>query len=94
MSAQNGELSALGTKAMVRVVSSSGAVDAERNPLLHNLLSRFHELTGCPVLINTSFNRHEEPIVHAPEDAIAAFKEADLHALALGPFVVTRPGGT
>ena len=41
-------------------------VDAQRNPLLFKLLTRFHEQTGCPVLINTSFNVRSEPIVCTP----------------------------
>jgi carbamoyltransferase len=45
-------------------------ITREGNPLYHALLSAYHELTGIPTLINTSFNNHEEPIVCSPEDAI------------------------
>lgn len=44
------------------------------NPLLHAILERYNELTDIPVLINTSFNMHEEPIVCSPADALNAFK--------------------
>ena len=50
-------------------------VDAERNPLLHKLMTRFYEKTGCPVLINTSFNVRGEPIVCTPEDAYRCFHD-------------------
>ena len=54
------------------------------------ILRAYEARTGIPVLINTSLNRHEQPIVHAPADAVAVFLEARLDALALGPFFVTR----
>ena len=68
-------------------------VDAETNPTLHACLTRVGELTGSPVLVNTSFNLHEEPIVCSPSDAVRAFKQAGLDALWLGPFVATQPDG-
>ena len=61
------------------------------NPSLHAALTRVGELTGAPVLVNTSFNLHEEPIVCSPSDAVRAFKQARLDALWLGPFVATLP---
>jgi carbamoyltransferase len=65
-------------------------VDAERNPLLHRLLSRFHELTGYPVLINTSFNVRGEPIVCTPCDALRCFQITDMDVLVMGHYVVTK----
>jgi carbamoyltransferase len=65
-------------------------VDAQSNPSLHALLGAVGELTGTPVLINTSFNLHEEPIVCTPMDAIRAFQGAALDALWLGEQVITR----
>jgi len=59
-------------------------VDEERNPLLHKLMTRFHETTGCPVLINTSFNVRSEPIVCTPEDAYRCFLMTDMDVLVLG----------
>lgn len=66
-------------------------VDAERNPDYHRLLAAFHELTGCPVLINTSFNRAGEPIVLSPADALRCFAGTELDLLVLGNAVVRRP---
>ncbi len=59
-------------------------VDAQRNPLLYRLLKCFYERTGCPVMINTSFNVRGEPIVCTPLDAYRCFVSTDMDALALG----------
>jgi carbamoyltransferase len=59
-------------------------LDREDNPEVHDLLTRVGELTGTPVLINTSFNMHEEPIVSTPHDAIRAWKMSSLDGLWLG----------
>jgi carbamoyltransferase len=47
-------------------------VERESNPLFANILRRFRDATGLPVLINTSFNVHEEPIVNRPEECLQA----------------------
>ena len=65
-------------------------VDAERNPLLHQLLSCFHEQTGCPVMINTSFNVRSEPIVCTPADAYRCFQMTDMDVLVLGRHIVLK----
>ncbi|MEE2829969.1 MAG: carbamoyltransferase C-terminal domain-containing protein [Myxococcota bacterium] len=65
----------------------------DANPGMHDILSAFHRRSGIPSLINTSFNRHGEPIVCSPEDAVTTFLEAGLDGLLLGPFLVTKPGG-
>ncbi|MDX1530433.1 MAG: carbamoyltransferase C-terminal domain-containing protein, partial [Rhodothermales bacterium] len=65
-------------------------VNAERSPLYHRLLTAFERRTGCPVLVNTSFNVRGEPIVNSPADAIRCFRNTHLDALALGPFLVTK----
>lgn len=65
-------------------------VREEVNPSLHACLTRVGELTGVPVLVNTSFNLHEEPIVCTASDAVRAFKQAKLDALWLGPFVAEQ----
>jgi carbamoyltransferase len=62
------------------------------NPLYHELISRFDQLTGVPMLVNTSFNDNNEPIVCTPEDAIACYLKTDVDALALGPFWAQKPG--
>jgi carbamoyltransferase len=59
-------------------------VDREVNPLFHRLLSRFKALTGCPVLVNTSFNVRGEPIVCTPEDAFRCFMGNELDLLVVG----------
>jgi carbamoyltransferase len=65
-------------------------VDAATSPELHALLGAVGERTGTPVLINTSFNMHEEPIVATAQDAVRAWKAAELDALWLGPYLVRR----
>ncbi|MEZ6035115.1 MAG: carbamoyltransferase C-terminal domain-containing protein [Planctomycetaceae bacterium] len=65
-------------------------VDKQRNPLLHQLMSAFHELTGCPVMINTSFNVRSEPIVCTPEDAYRCFMMTDMDVLVLGRQVLHK----
>jgi carbamoyltransferase len=65
-------------------------VDEERNPLLHRLLTRFYARTGCPVLINTSFNVRGEPLVCTPEDAYRCFLMTDMDVLVLGRHVLSK----
>jgi carbamoyltransferase len=59
-------------------------VHAETNPRYHALISRFKALTGCPVIVNTSFNVRGEPIVCTPEDAFRCFMGSDIETLAVG----------
>jgi carbamoyltransferase len=65
-------------------------VDRCRNPTLHRLLTKFHERTGCPVLINTSFNVRGEPIVCTPEDAYRCFMATEMDALVMGRQVLLK----
>lgn len=65
-------------------------IDRERNPLTHQLLSCFHEKTGCPVLINTSFNVRSEPIVCTPQDAYRCFMMTDMDVLVLGRHILKK----
>ena len=58
-------------------------VDAERHGRFHALLKRFHARTGCPALVNTSFNVRGEPIVCTPEDAYRCFMATDMDALVI-----------
>ncbi|MEP6482550.1 MAG: carbamoyltransferase [Rhodoglobus sp.] len=62
----------------------SQTVRKEVNPRYHALLSAFEELTGCPVLVNTSFNVRGEPIVSTPEEAFRCFMGTELDILAVG----------
>ena len=59
-------------------------VHKETNPVYHKLIKRFKELTGCPVLVNTSFNVRGEPIVCSPEDAFKCFMGTELDLLVIG----------
>jgi carbamoyltransferase len=59
-------------------------VHQETNPRYHRLLSEFKSKTGCPVIVNTSFNVRGEPIVSSPEDAFRCFMGTEIEALAIG----------
>ena len=59
-------------------------VHAETNPRFHALLSAFKRRTGCPVLVNTSFNVRGEPIVCTPEDAFRCFMGTEIDLLVVG----------
>jgi len=59
-------------------------VHADTNPRYHALIARFKSLTGCPVLVNTSFNVCGEPIVCTPEDAFRCFMASEIDALVIG----------
>lgn len=65
-------------------------VDRDSNPLYHDLLTAFGDLTGVPVLVNTSFNTRGRPIVCTPRDALETFWTSPLDALAIGPFLVEK----
>jgi carbamoyltransferase len=65
-------------------------VDARHNPRLHALLEKFRLKTGCPVLVNTSFNIRGEPIVCTPEDAYACFIHTEMDALVLENHVLIK----
>lgn len=65
-------------------------VGPDDDPLLRALLRRFEARTGVPVLLNTSFNGKDEPIVETPLEAIAAFRRMPLHALVMPPFVLRK----
>ncbi|MDE5773831.1 MAG: carbamoyltransferase [Muribaculaceae bacterium] len=60
------------------------------NPLYHNLLSKFHKRTGCPAILNTSFNVMGEPIVCSPTDALTTFKKSGLDYLIIGNYIVKK----
>ena len=66
-------------------------VSQKDNPSMHAILTHYHELTGLPCLINTSFNMHEEPIVCSPYDAIRAFKLGHIDYLAIGNWIAKNP---
>ena len=59
-------------------------VHKETNPKYYNLINKFKEKTGCPVIVNTSFNVRGEPIVNTPEDAFNCFMGTELDTMAIG----------
>jgi len=65
-------------------------VHRDTNPRYHALLSSFHELTGCPVVVNTSFNVRGEPIVCTPEDAYRCFMRTEMDCLVLNNVVLHK----
>jgi len=65
-------------------------VDNVRNPLFHKLLTKFYEKTGCPVMINTSFNIRSEPIVCTPADAYRCLLVTEMDALVMGRQIILR----
>lgn len=65
-------------------------VSREANPRFFRLLSVFHQLTGVPMVLNTSFNRHGEPIVNRPTEAIDNLLASEFEALFIGNFYITK----
>ncbi len=66
-------------------------VTPKSNPSYHKLISAYEKRTGIPVVINTSFNMHEEPIVCSPEDAVRAFLLGNVDYLAAGNYLIPHP---
>jgi carbamoyltransferase len=65
-------------------------VHKKTNPVYHDLISAFKEKTGCPVIVNTSFNVRGEPIVMSPENAYLCFMRTEMDYLVLGPFLLDK----
>ena len=65
-------------------------IDEARNPLMHQLLTSFYQLTGCPVVINTSFNVRSEPIVCSPQQAFQCFMRTEMDTLVIGRYVLQK----
>ena len=65
-------------------------VSDDDDPLLWALLNAFEARTGVPVLLNTSFNRKEEPIVETPAEALETFRRTPMHALAMPPYLIRK----
>lgn len=65
-------------------------VHEETNPAFYRVLRAFEELTGCPIIINTSFNVRGEPIVESPEDAYRCFMRTEMDYLVLGSFLLSK----
>lgn len=67
-------------------------VDRDQNPDYHAMIAAYEQLSGLPLVVNTSFNVHEEPIVCVPEEGLRALTDGVIDALAIGPFYVTCAG--
>ena len=65
-------------------------VRPEQNPVFYEILNAFHRRTGCPVLVNTSFNVRGEPIVCTPEDAYRCFARTNMDVLVLENFILEK----
>jgi carbamoyltransferase len=65
-------------------------VHFDTNPKYHALISRFNEITGCPLVVNTSFNVRGEPIVCSPEDAFKCFMGTELDILVIGDYFLVK----
>ena len=65
-------------------------VHKNTNPKFHELISKFKDLSGCPVIVNTSFNIRGEPIVNTPEDAFNCFMGTGIDVLAIGNCVLLK----
>ena len=66
------------------------SVTAETNPGFHRVIERFGELTGVPVVLNTSFNLRGEPMVHRPGEAVADFRRSAMDSLVIGSLVADK----
>jgi carbamoyltransferase len=80
---------ALGAITHVDGTARVQAIERDAEPFVHALLRRFEELTGHPVLLNTSFNLADEPIVESPHDAVSTFLRSRIDVLVLEGHVVT-----
>ena len=67
-------------------------VGEEADPRYRKLIERFFKKTGCPGILNTSFNVRGEPIIHSPSEALRCFLDTDMDLLFLGDFVIKKEG--
>ena len=65
-------------------------VHADTNPRYHAVISKFKEKTGCPLVVNTSFNIRGEPIICTPTDAFKCFMGTEMDVLAVGNYVLYK----
>ena len=66
------------------------SIDRETNELYYDVIKKFGDATGVPVLLNTSFNLRGEPMVTSPKDAFNTFTNSDIDMLVLGSFLVRK----
>jgi carbamoyltransferase len=65
-------------------------VSRESNPLYYSIIEAFAELTGCAVIVNTSFNVRGAPIVCTPEEAYRCFQKTEMDCLVLGSYLLVK----
>ncbi|MDN3548683.1 carbamoyltransferase family protein [Mucilaginibacter aquaedulcis] len=65
-------------------------VNKQLHPEFYNVIKAFFDLTGCPAVINTSFNVKDEPIVCTPQDALQCFMKSDMDVLAIEQIIITK----
>jgi carbamoyltransferase len=65
-------------------------IERETNPVYYGIIERFGQITGVPVVLNTSFNLRGEPIVNTPREAFNTFRNSDIDMLMLGSFLVRK----
>ncbi len=65
-------------------------LNSNNNPFLYKVLQEFYQISGIPILINTSFNQHNEPIIESPKEAIEMFLSTDLDYLVMWNYVVSK----
>jgi len=65
-------------------------VSQKKNPLYYELIEEFYRITGCPLVVNTSFNVRGEPIVCTPEDAYRCFMRTGMDFLIIGNFLLDK----
>ena len=66
------------------------SVDDQTHPVFHALITQFEKETGCPLLVNTSFNLRGEPVVESPAQAYTCFMRTDMDVLVIGPFLLFK----
>jgi len=67
-------------------------VHEDTNPKYHAVITKFYEKTGCPIVVNTSFNVRGEPIICTPTDAFRCFMGTEMDVLAVGNFFLVKDG--
>jgi carbamoyltransferase len=65
-------------------------VEHENSPIFYDLINAFYQKTGCPVIINTSFNVRSEPIVNTPKEAFTCFMRTEMDVLSVGRFLMLK----
>jgi carbamoyltransferase len=66
------------------------SIHRDENPLYYDLIEAFRQRTGCPVIINTSFNVRGEPIVCSPDDAFMCFMRTHMDHLVMGSYLLSK----